>query len=366
MHVNSNRVFALLDTGSTNIFVTENLAKRHKLSGSQYEYVMRTLSGVKSISSKVVTINIAAVDGSYSEDVSNVLVEYFIPARYLSDEIDIHKYPHLTDVPIATVCRDSPVEVLISMDNSHLIAPLEVRRNPRCMKDPYATETVLGWALNGHAGGNDLNDVSSSFVQLGQCVERLWQIESNDLNDNKSYSVEDKEFIALWGHEIRRENGHYVLLWRNGAANLPDNRFMVKHRLGSLNKRLAKTGVTEIYDCNLKTMVEKGNAERVPSDELKIHDGTVWYTPHHPVLSKPGKVRPIFDCFAQCHGTSLDSECMQHPILTNNLMDVLLRFRQFNYAIIADIESMYLQVCVPDADRYTLRFLWYDDVDSIV
>ena len=44
-------------------------------------------------------------------------------------------------------------------------------------------------------------------------------------------------------------------------------------------------------------MVEKGNTERVSSDELKINDGTVWYTPHHPVLSKPGKVRPIFDCF---------------------------------------------------------------------
>ena len=366
--VNGNKVFALLDTGSTNTFVTEGLAKRLELSGSQHEYVMRTVSGVKSMSSKVVTIKIAAVDGSYSEVVSNVLVESSIPARYPSDEIDICKYPHLTDVPIAPVCRDSPVEVLIGMDNSHLIAPLEVRRNPRCMKDPYATKTVLGWALNGHAGGNDLYDVSSSFVQLDQCVERLWQMESNDLNDDKSYSVEDREVISLWDREIRRENGHYVLPipWRNGTANLPDNKFMAKHRLDSLNKRLAKTGLTEIYDSNLKTMVEKGYAERVPDDELKINDGTVWYIPHHPVFSKPGKVRPVFDCSAQCHGTSLNRECMQGPNLTNNLMDVLLRFRQFNYAIIADIESMYLQVRVPDADRNALRFLWYDDDDSIV
>ena len=298
--VNGNRVFALLDTGSTNTFVTEGLAKRLKLSGSQHEYVMRTVSGVKSMSSKVVTINIAAVDGSYSEDVSNVLVESSIPARYPSDEIDIRKYPHLTDVPIAPVCRNSPVEVLIGMDNSHLIAPLEVRRNPRCMKDPYATKTVLGWALNGHTGDNDLKDVSSSFVQLDQCAERLWQMESNDLNDDKSYSVEDKEVISLWDREIRRENGHYVLPipWRNGTANLPDNKFMAKHRLDSLHKRLAKTGLTEIYDSNLKTMVEKGYAERVPNDELKINDGTVWYIPHHPVLSKPGKVRPVFDCSA--------------------------------------------------------------------
>ena len=103
---------------------------------------------------------------SCHKDVSNVLVESSIPARYPSDEIDIRKYPHLTDVPIAPVCRDSPAEALIGMDNANLIAPLEVRRNPRCMKDPYATKTVLGWALNGHAGGNDLNDVSSFFFHL--------------------------------------------------------------------------------------------------------------------------------------------------------------------------------------------------------
>ena len=189
-----------------------------------------------------------------------------------------------------------------------------------------------------------------------------------DLNDDKAYSVEDNEVIAPWDREIRHENGHYVLPipWRNGTANLPDNKFMAKHRLESLNKRLAKAGLTEIYDSNLKTMVERGYAERVPDDELKINDGTVWYIHHHPVLSKPGKVRPTFDCSAQCHGTSLNSECMQGPNLTNNLMDVLLRFRQFNYAIIDDIESMYLQVPVPDVDRNALRFLWYDDDDSIV
>ena len=52
---------------------------------------------------------------------------------------------------------------------------------------------------------------------------------------------------------------------------------------------------------------------------------------------------------------------MQGPNLTNNLVHVLLRFRQFKYAIMADVESMYLQVRIPDADRNALRFLWYDE-----
>ena len=37
-----------------------------------------------------------------------------------------------------------------------------------------------------------------------------------------------------------------------------------------------------------------------------------------------------------------------------------MRFRQYRFAIIADIEAMYLQVRVPENDRNALRFLWYD------
>ena len=79
------------------------------------------------------------------------------------------------------------------------------------------------------------------------------------------------------------------------------------------------------------------------------------------MFSKPCKVRPFFDCAAQYEGTSLNSECMQGPHLTNNLVSVLLRFRQFKYAITGDIQDMYLQVRVPESQRNALRFLWYDD-----
>ena len=39
-------------------------------------------------------------------------------------------------------------------------------------------------------------------------------------------------------------------------------------------------------------------------------------------------------------------------------LHVLLRFRQYRYAITADIEAMYLQVRIPEKDCNTLRFMW--------
>ena len=65
----------------------------------------------------------------------------------------------------------------------------------------------------------------------------------------------------------------------------------------------------------------------------------------------------VFDCTASQSGVSLNNQCLQGPDLINKLFDVLVRFRQYNYAIMADIEAMYL--CKnPPKDRNALRFLW--------
>ena len=98
-------------------------------------------------------------------------------------------------------------------------------------------------------------------------------------------------------------------------------------------------------------------------DELSVSDGSVWYLPHHGVVSesKPGKLRVVFDCAATHAGVSLNSECFQGPDLNNKLVSVLWRFRQYKYAIMADVEAMYMQVKIPLEDRNALRFLWYKD-----
>ena len=46
------------------------------------------------------------------------------------------------------------------------------------------------------------------------------------------------------------------------------------------------------------------------------------------------------------------------------LFDTLIRFRTHPIAITADIEKAFLQIEINEADRDTLRFLWYDDIDK--
>ena len=54
------------------------------------------------------------------------------------------------------------------------------------------------------------------------------------------------------------------------------------------------------------------------------------------------------------------------PDLLQNLIFVLLRFRQHKHAVSADIEGMFLQVGVREEDQPSLRFLWREDPTSSV
>ena len=57
------------------------------------------------------------------------------------------------------------------------------------------------------------------------------------------------------------------------------------HRLHGLKKRLDKTGLVDTYAENMQKFLDQGYAERVPGEQLQLGDGSVWYLPHHGVMS---------------------------------------------------------------------------------
>ena len=70
-----------------------------------------------------------------------------------------------------------------------------------------------------------------------------------------------------------------------------------------------------------------------------------------------------FDCSARCVGKLLNDELLRGPDLTNSVVGVLLRFRQYPVAVVADIKGMFSQVLVQEEDRDALRFFWFEDND---
>ena len=72
-------------------------------------------------------------------------------------------------------------------------------------------------------------------------------------------------------------------------------------------------------------------------------------------------MRRVLNGAAKFHGTSLNKSLLTGPDLLQNLIHVLLRFRQHQFAVSADIEGMFLEVGVHVCDQPSLRFFWRED-----
>ena len=75
-------------------------------------------------------------------------------------------------------------------------------------------------------------------------------------------------------------------------------------------------------------------------------------------------MRVSFDASCSIKGSPSLNKCLDAgPSLNPEIFDILLRFRSFPIALIADIEKAFLMISVRPEDRNVLRFLWFDPND---
>ena len=151
---------------------------------------------------------------------------------------------------------------------------------------------------------------------------------------------------------------------------MPNNRNQALQRIDGLKKSFIRDRkFKQDYIKFMSDIIDKGYARKVPNTPVdESETGSRWYIPHHGVYhpQKPDKIRVVFDCSCQYIGRSLNKELLQGPVLTNSLVGVLIRFRQEPVAFMADIESMFYQVRVPESQLDFLRFFWWTDGNTEV
>lgn len=99
--------------------------------------------------------------------------------------------------------------------------------------------------------------------------------------------------------------------------------------------------------------------------ENPLDKRTAYYSPHHPVIKETSlttKLRVVFDGSPKTsNGVSLNDLQYVGPVVQDDLLSILLRFRQHLYVITADIEKMYRQISLVAADRGLHRLFWRSD-----
>lgn len=108
-------------------------------------------------------------------------------------------------------------------------------------------------------------------------------------------------------------------------------------------------------------MREMNFSRKLSSEELKSYKGPVHYISHHEIVrpeKKSTPIRIVFNSSASYKGHRLNDYWMKGPDLLNNLFGVLLRFRENEVAISADVSKMYHRVLIPEQDQHVHRYLW--------
>ena len=358
----SYKTHALLDSGSTNSFITSDAVKCLALSGKTVTHKRSTVDTLcMTTSTKVVNFILYSLDGSKSLTMSNVFVVEEVPYTY-SPCRDLSAYPHLSDIPISPVHPPAKVDILIGQDNSEALVPLQVLKgNPG---DPFSVLTKFGWTLNSVVPGSSPDCVSlavvSNFVHtsIDAKVEVLSDIADVQVGSTlKSLSIStDCEAVDVCHGESIVVDSH---------VDVPISR-EVSHVDNSLLTPAGKISVLSDCDDDVKAIISKGLAEDILVDVIHNHDPMTCYVPYHPVFKCSGGIYFVSDCSNISRAYSFD-DCVSHKVDSNlNIMsNVLLYCRQYERAMSIDIPSMCNQVLLPHHDRNALRFLW-DVNDSVV
>ena len=360
----SYTAYALLDTASTTSFCTKYIADKLGLKGVTTDFQLSTLTGNSTNVTNMVSVNLSTISGDNVRSLACYIVNH-IPAH--TPSVDISKYDYLQNLRFPCNVR---VDFLIGQDNAGLLVPFEVRHGVG--NQPFATRTLYGWCLNGpvvttehgsRAAAGVCNFVNADIVDR---LDRLWEIDNEGINSSKlGNSHDDVKALNLWDQQCKFKDGNFVLPipWKHDHSIAASNKHIALSRLMSLTKSLKRRNLYTHYDKEVSQLVDHGYAEYITDSS---NDSRSWYLPHHGVHKKNGDLRVVFDCANKMNGLSLNDRCLQGPDMNNRLDDVLLRFRQFPYAFMGDVKSMYYQVVIPEEDRDALRFLWYDHKGGVV
>lgn len=373
---------ALLDPGSTRSFCARRVVDHLGLKERQEVSMISTLLDNGSPKSICVDVMITGLFTRRKTQMrlTRVVVLDSFPnglTETKADSDSLVRWTHLKD--LAYVNRRAehlPVEMLIGQDAPAALTPLEIRRGRAA--DPFAIRTRLGWAINGSLNP-DVNGAMcfSAFVEettsaggldsaFEEGLKRFWEVEDHEESDKRGKSIEDRRVVSLWQSKGARVTGHYQfpIPFREEEPSLPDNLSMALRRLDRLRARLSRDeALKKRYVAEMEELISKGYAEA--ASHTKGSPGKTWYLPHHPVLNpkKTEKTRIVFDCAASFKEVALNKQVMQGPDLMNDLLGILIRFREGRIALSADIEAMFHQVLVDPRDRDALRFLWWPQGD---
>ena len=372
-----------------------------QLTGAAHTSVVEGVGGVKSTVKSIATsIQIASSSGLFSQTIEvrsmNSPLGSLQPVDWNQFK---HYWPHMADVHFPTPVPNHRVDIIVGIDYPWLTEPLMTRRAPlsnQAMQTPIALYTRLGWTaggplvppecmaiptptrrpslpVNNHVA-SCLRDIQRDSAEPSNChplakygttLEEMLKLlpPAPERHPGVFLNHEDRAaMVKMYEGITKLDNGHYQVpvLWL-GAGRPPNNR---KEAAAEWNRNLARLKDASLhceFDKIIQHWLDSDFIEELP--DKAYMDRNAFYLPYFAVL-RPDKptspVRIVMNGKAVFgpNKVSLNDCIARGPKLLNDLVEVLMRFRQQPIGLSCDIKEMFLNVYMPPEDWDWHRFFY--------
>ncbi|XP_074032056.1 uncharacterized protein [Leptinotarsa decemlineata] len=359
---NTHYCRVLLDSGSQVNFISEKMSnilrlKRHSINMS--------VTGINQMSNKVqfsVSLRFRSNINNFEKTISCIVlpqITSYLPSSSLhSTKMNIPGKLNLADPHFD---KPAPIDILIGADTFwDLLSIGQIKLGDGL---PTLQKTKLGWLVSG-----PLRTASESFKTYHSCISthnlesqvaKFWELEEfpkiSFLSDEENYC--EKHFKETIQRTI---DGRFVVTipFKQNEFVLGQSKTIAENRFRNLEKKLERNPNIKVqYHQFIEEYIQLGHMSLAEHQS----DDSGFFLPHHCVLkdSTTTKLRVVFDGSAKTTtGISINDIMMVGPTIQDNLFHILLRFRQHNYVLSADITKMYRQVFVHESQRDFQKILW--------
>nr|XP_053607443.1 uncharacterized protein LOC128673547 [Plodia interpunctella]XP_053607444.1 uncharacterized protein LOC128673547 [Plodia interpunctella] len=361
----AHTVRLLLDNGSTANFVTSELCGKLGLSRRG---VRSTVSGICNQTCKTTyscQLTIESLHSDYKTDI-NCLILPEITKALPSKLVNIDSILIPSGVQLADPSFNIPAAV-------DILVGAEVFWNVMCNNSidlgknmPKLYETKLGWLVSGYVARAKTKSYQCNFINQDDSITQFWELDS--ISPKYAFTTEERACENKFKLDTyRNEEGRFVVTMplKKDPHELGDSYVMAKIRFLSLERKFSRDpGFKNKYLEFLREYEELGH---MTENTLSLRDSSIvnYYLPHHGVIresSTTTKLRTVFDASAvTTTGLSLNDIQMIGPTVQDDLVSILIRFRQHKYVISGDIEKMYRAIDVNPSQRSLQQIIFRSD-----
>ncbi|XP_065355901.1 uncharacterized protein LOC135950281 [Calliphora vicina] len=365
---------AIIDPGSQSSFISEKLQRKLNLPTRSTNIEISSLNNAdpgRAVKECEFTLG-SVVNNGFKLEMSALILPK-LTGKLPNKSVDISNLRSSLNIPLAdpNFGTSRPIDILIGSDFYPKIMIDGSRQ--KIFGNLMGHETYFGWVLIGSLA--DKSETSSNIcsfytkISLDKQLEKFWELEEPP--QVSRLTPEDKYCEEFYKKTtIRNSDGRY-------EVSLPFKpQFMVDKQLGPSREKasrqflrneislLKNPELKSVYDNVLSEYEELGHMIQV--DETDV--STSYYLPHHAVFkpeSSSTKVRVVFNASSRTSsGLSLNDMLYTGPILQNDLMLLIIRWRFYRYVFNGDIVKMYRQILLDPKQTAFQRIVFRNNPNS--